>query len=379
MRRREFCLGAAGALAAVGLGAAPRSAWAEGDRLFPVEIKNRYGYIDASGRLVVPAKFEAAGPFREGLAYVTLDKQEKQRAGFIDTRGRWAIKPVLDPCPEMFGSYEFREGLSPVAFGAKWNGMRWCDGKEGYIDREGVWRIPPNFAHAGLFFEGVAWVRKPGNDKSELIDTSGRTVIPPRFKEMSAFSEGLCFARACEETGRITSDWGYIDKKGNWSIAPQFESVDGFCEGLAAVRHKGRWGYIDHKGSFVIAAGYDKASSFAEGLAWVRKGEGYAFINKQGQVVFNLARGLVAQNFSEGLAVAFREGPDSLPVYGFIDKEGKVVIPLQYEQAYQFEGGLARVTLKGEPEGIGAYIDRTGHVVWKEDIGPQYYAKSKNR
>jgi hypothetical protein len=48
-------------------------------------------------------------------------------------------------------------------------------------------------------------------------------------------------------------------------------------------------------------------------------------------------------------------------LYGYLDKSGKMAIPNQYEDATDFDHGLARVMMR---EGF-AYIDTKGNVVWK--------------
>ncbi|PJB55344.1 MAG: hypothetical protein CO098_16820, partial [Bacteroidetes bacterium CG_4_9_14_3_um_filter_41_19] len=45
--------------------------------------------------------------------------------------------------------------------------------------------------------------------------------------------------------------------------------------------------------------------------------------------------------------------------YGFIDKTGKVVIPLMYEFALPFSEGLARVELNGKK----VYINKAGEII----------------
>ena len=47
---------------------------------------------------------------------------------------------------------------------------------------------------------------------------------------------------------------------------------------------------------------------------------------------------------------------------GYIDKEGKEVIPLQYSVAMYFQDGLAVVMLNG----ISGYIHKNGTEYWEE-------------
>lgn len=73
------------------------------------------------------------------------------------------------------------------------------------------------------------------------------------------------------------------------------------------------------------AKGYDSIDCLKEGLAVVSKDGKYGFINKSGKLVIPLEYGY-AQAFSEGLASV--QGADGK--YGFINKTGKVVIPFKY-------------------------------------------------
>jgi len=59
----------------------------------------------------------------------------------------------------------------------------------------------------------------------------------------------------------------------------------------------------------------------------------------------------VVVNFEEGLAAALLNGQ-----WGFVDQQGRIVIPLKYDYAWSFREGLARVELKGQY----SVVDKTG-------------------
>src|SRR5437868_9194689 len=86
--------------------------------LFPIEQNYKWGYMNASGKIVIPPQFDAADYFYEGLARVTVDKKKREgigKGGYIDKTGKWVIKPQFDLASE------FSEGLAAV-------GMRIGDG-----------------------------------------------------------------------------------------------------------------------------------------------------------------------------------------------------------------------------------------------------------
>ncbi len=81
------------------------------------------------------------------------------------------------------------------------------------------------------------------------------------------------------------------------------------------------------------ASGYDDMMCLHDGLAVVNKDGKWGFIDKTGKVVIPLQYDY-ASNFSEGLALVKKDGKS-----GFVDKTGKAVIPLQYDDSYGFSEG----------------------------------------
>ncbi|HEV2801723.1 MAG TPA: WG repeat-containing protein [Pyrinomonadaceae bacterium] len=172
---------------------------------------------------------------------------------------------------------------------------------------------------------------------------------------------------------------------------------------LKAVYENGRWGYADRRGKVIIAAEFDAARPFADGLAQVgvvdeelpeiagRPNLKWGYIDERGRVLVEL-RYAVLRDFSENLAaVALLDAKNperSFPgrradrrnlTWGYIDRSGRVVIPVQFLSAGDFSEGLAQVNVGkvggdgGESSFCGApsnygYIDKTGAFV----IKPQF-------
>ncbi len=329
------------------------------DALFEVEERGREGFIDRTGQIVIPLCFDAVGEFSEGLARFERDG----RWGYIDPAGNIAIAPTF-PWAE-----EFHEGLAHVQVTGTVLGY---DGRWGYIDQTGKIVIPPNSGRMisdsngeeSAFHEGLAMIEvedKAIPPRKGFIDNGGKLVIPARFTYVYPFSDGLAAATESEsgDTG-----WGYIDRSGNWAIPPSFDWASSFRVGLAPVNRKKDCGYIDKKGDQVLrlpAPGgqQDCASAwgdFTDGLSRWLFGKKYGFADRNGKTVippqFDLTYG-----FSEGLAAVQIDKK-----WGYIETTGRMVIaPQELWNAKPFHNGLAQVQTKDG--GVG-YIDRSGKYVW---------------
>jgi hypothetical protein len=78
--------------------------------LYPRRIQGKFGYADAAGRIIIPARFDGADAFSEGLA-VVLDSG---RFGYIDSRGAFAIPAVYRH------ARAFRDGHASVRSDGAW-------------------------------------------------------------------------------------------------------------------------------------------------------------------------------------------------------------------------------------------------------------------
>lgn len=103
---------------------------------------------------------------------------------------------------------------------------------------------------------------------------------------------------------------------------------------------------------------YEEVVAYSYGLSRVKRGERYGFIDKAGQVVVPIEYDYIA-DFSDSL-VKVQQGKH----YGFIDRTGKVIIPIQYDWVYSpFKDGLAEVKLNGERFYINKSNKRVGNVI----------------
>jgi WG containing repeat len=139
--------------------------------LAAVQIRDKWGFMDKSGALVIAPQFIDVGDFSEGLAAAEVPIDQSKET----------------PCPlSEHSTYTVAK-------------------KFGYIDRAGRMIIAPQWEYAGAFVGGLAGVSMC--DKASLIDKTGRAHIDTQFDAVAPFVGAL--ARV-----NVGSLIGYIDKTG---------------------------------------------------------------------------------------------------------------------------------------------------------------------
>lgn len=168
--------------------------------------------------------------------------------------------------------------------------------------------------------------------KYGYMDNKCNIVIPCIYIEALFFSEGLAAVKA--ENGK----WGFINTEGDVVIPFEYIQTGNFVNGYAPVQKNNKWGFIDFENKTVIPFVYLSARDFSEDFAAVRNEEGnWGFINNKNETVISFSyHG--ALDFVNGLAPVFKNN-----LYGFIDKNEKIVIPYRYEN-------VMTITIDGKSE-----------------------------
>ena len=143
-----------------------------------VVVKNNdlFGVVDLNGKEVIPCEYKTLYPEPDGT-YLFRDSHDKY--GWLDARGNELIEPIFDQVYSLFGE----EGLAAV--------MK--KERRGFIDREGEWAIEPRFQEVRGFNEGIALVEKEMGEWG-AIDTKGEYVIKPKYDQLTILGENLILA-----------------------------------------------------------------------------------------------------------------------------------------------------------------------------------------
>lgn len=208
----------------------------------------RHGFMDKSGKIVIPAKYDDVRDFSEGKAAVKFTNSlDESKWGYIDEKGSVVI--------------DFLFKNEPTSFSDNRAFILGTDNKWGIIDETGKIIVEPKYNTVYPFSEGLATVSYL-DDKwqryYEIIDKNGKVIKSftkdkqgNQIELMSGFKDGIALAMKSYK-------YGFIDKKGNVVVDFQFRKLNQMNNGRAYAEkydektRKVTTGYINSKGAFVI-------------------------------------------------------------------------------------------------------------------------------
>lgn len=380
-----------------------------GSGLAPVQRKsdNKYGYVDTTGRLVIPCIYTAAGDFSGGMAVIRNEGDDKY--GFIDTTGKQVI-------PSVYDSYQAWFSDDGYAVAEK-------NSKRGLIDRSGNTIIPFEYDYMMYIHDGILIVPSgtktyKTNDGYTVTSAIGLSVMNVKGEQLTAekydsiiilidgenttvpfMNSNKTLSLVAESDGRkvllslqgdviggpfdsvsrialengadgfiVEQDGkkGVIEYASGTMIVPcEYNEVLYDEENLAfrIQDSEGLWGYCDRTG-ILIAPQFRDLDPFRDGLAGARTGKAWGYIDVTGQFVIE-PQFKWHYVFSDGLALIM----DSNSKFGYMDKTGTIVLEPIYSSASSFSEGLAFVKRPyrdeyGREEAEYCYIDHSGNVVF---------------
>ncbi len=119
-----------------------------------VTVGDLVGYIDTTGKLVIPAIYTDVQGFYEGLSAVSL----ADKWGYVNTAGKVVVPVKYDQVTI------FKDGIATVKLNKKW----------GAINKEGAEVVPLHFDYVGFFNDGKASATKDG--QKFTIDKTGTRI-----------------------------------------------------------------------------------------------------------------------------------------------------------------------------------------------------------
>ena len=195
------------------------------------------GFKIPEGKVIIPAKYDAAGDFFDGLATVIINNKR----GYINTSGILVIEAKYEDAGK------FNLGVAPV----KWAG------KYGLINKQDKWIAAPDYDDVYDMNEGL--LRTLKNNKWGMLNSRGKVMIPFVYDDMEDAHQGLICVK-------LNGYYGFINTNGKMIIAPHYRIAHSFKKNnkAMAMADKGFY-YIDKSGKILtrvpIAEDRDKENN----------------------------------------------------------------------------------------------------------------------
>lgn len=229
-------------------------------RLIPYQKKDRWGYADSSGKLVIPARFKAARAF-EGKVAVVCDSSGLW--AFINHKGNYVVKPQFYQITEKTdGVYYLSDSLhswadsngvvSPLRFDKMSTFRYGCavvniKNKYGVIRKNGQWLFRPQYQHIDQCGDGFR-LMEPGDSVFKYYDQNGKHFLTTPYQ--TGFS-GQSARFVDHSSGRIN----FFDRSGHRLIPQGFIYFDGDPEDHGVIVQEvstGLYGVIGNNGEFTL-------------------------------------------------------------------------------------------------------------------------------
>jgi hypothetical protein len=366
------------------------------NKFFIITDSKKQGLADATGKIIFPMgdwDFDSIIPNLDN--YLIIFKKN-DKYGLANKTGRILLKPVYDKIGQDDSDYN----NDYISFEK--------NGRVGLLSSTGKIIFQPiyeNISYFGSKDNPLFFVTPKGI--TGIADNNGRLLVTPRFEKYQIFNNLNLkgeFA-SVKEKGK----WGIVDSMSKFLLKPEYEDIDYFVEGnLIEYKEKGKWGLKTFEGKVITPPQFDsfgfpfphdkiqhcfgditekKQENADDKLFPVSNNGKYGFINRQGELVI-LPKYDYVYNFYQGLGyVSIRDNQarekqgykrDTYGVYdgnfhkdssaydkwGVIDTKGNWIIKPEFNFIKEFSDGLA-FALK---EGKGGFIDKTGNFV----IPPKY-------
>ncbi|WP_160710798.1 WG repeat-containing protein [Chitinophaga solisilvae] len=317
--------------------------------LFPFLEKNKTGYINISGQIIIPAQYDAGGYFSEGLAAVRM---HNGYYGYINTRGDTVIAPQYDYAGAFYeGIAVVYKGNQPlyinasgkIPFAALFSALSpFTDGLAqvkgfneltGLIDKQGKLVVDTVMSAIGIFEDGYAVIQQ--GDSTALIDRTGRRVIPFNRYDAITYAGEHCYYVSQPVPGTensifmLTDTAGQVLKSfGNRGIRIDFP----FQQGRALMTK-----YTENEDSLCILMRNGREIFLSNTSGTVERYGNRIFLQENNYYVLldMTGRQLTPahfQDFDHGGFINGKIPAETADGWGVADTSGRLVIPARYEK-----------------------------------------------
>lgn len=358
----------------------------KGSTYYPVK-GGKWGVIDAQGNVLIKPEYDELSNPINGAIYVS----KGGKLGFYNED----MELVLKPTYPFMGAFN-NQGLCWVKNGGKFTGSYVKGGKMSVIDRKGKLIVPLKFESVCSFVpsddpafsskplaplqmvpfqampdsdEPCLWFASKGIVKPGVVDVNGNVLLPEKKYDVIYMpTDGMLkFSCLTGKKPKVTK-WGYfnIETKQEIFTDPEYVFYP-FNNGISkAARNDSCLYYFVDKDFHEISERYTKACDFVEDYCVVGRGDKYGALDRGGKEVIPLEYENVKTMFSEGLLGVKKDGK-----WGLVSPDNQVKIPFMYDRVGLCKKGLVSVCVSDK----WGQIDTQNNVVlpieWNDFLTPE--------
>lgn len=316
--------------------------------LYSYRVDSKYGLGSfLTGRTLTPAIFDSLVVCSDSVMLT----RNAGRWGAVNKYGRYIV--------EADKSQIVQDSLGMLRYT--------LNGKQGLAYPNGKTLLPPEYEAIGPYSEGLFPVQK--NQLWGLVDVQNKELVTPFFSKIGVFQHGLAPA------GRGVLV-GIIDERAKWYIFPEFQYIDQVSDSVWIGRKRG--GYLlffPKKGEFSreaymhiehLGGGYFKC--MINGKYGLLQGQGLKVLDylyddiwwyPSEDILVGVRKGFYSIFYPNGNLKVFMNYPFSYfgkykngmarvchqGKYGFIDKDGLLLVSTQYDEARDFKNGFGAIRI----------------------------------
>ena len=256
----------------------------DGDSLacFSTVEDQKRGYFNRfTGEVVLPAQYQKAWVFSEGVACV----YDKGTLHFIDHKGNLAINKTF-PYTSCIDDYCFHNGLCL---------MSGDDGRKGLIGRNGEWKVNPDFSYIRYESKGF-WLIQDTLGHQGLLRADGEPFLPCEYKKVTVRDTDYISVWLQNHTGmlldmegNVVNSCDYTDIEKLEYITDEYDEYGNLKNATAhcmkyrsADRH---YGLMDRNGNIITPPLYGCITAIAVDLYHCEGKEGSVLLDDKGKEV----------------------------------------------------------------------------------------------
>ena len=206
------------------------------------------------------------------------------------------------------------------------------NGKKGVVNNKGKLIIPLKYKDIS---QQNNCYKATLDGKEGILSLENKVLIPFMYRELeldSFNSETLIVAK--NEEDKV----GFINTKNEWVISPIYTLASPFQNGLAFVRDEQKKSMLINTKGEVVIKGFDWLEYHNSNIIVVGDYQwNYSVYNYKGELL-DIYNSFYENHYGEQVHRVSKQDK-----YGFIDGNGKVIIPLEYEGANELREGLIPV------------------------------------